>query len=104
MIKDPQGYIDLIEAFLEKKITAKRFDENFFEKLGSDKHSYSEDKEEVFASLIDELCYYVDSYVDDETLAGGEDLEPFERDDEDLDEPQLRAEVTRIYNKIQSLK
>lgn len=102
MIKDQYGYIPLIEDFLNKKISAKEFDDKFFEKVGSEEEPFIEGND--LDDLIDELCYYVDAYVDDETLAGGEDLEPFERTGEDLDEPQLRAEVTRIYNEIQKLK
>ncbi len=102
MIKDPNEFIPLIEDFLEKKISAKGFDTIFFEKIGNDIESF-EGNDDYF-HLIDELCYYVDAYVDDETLAGGEDLEPFERGEKDLDEPQLRTEVARIYLKIKELE
>ena len=102
MIKDLHGYIPLIKDFLERKISAKEFDDKFFEKIGSEDEPFIE--ENNFEDLIDELCYYVDAYVDDETLEGGEDFEPIEREGDDLDEPQLRAEVTRIYNEILKLK
>ncbi len=102
MIKDTQGYIPLIESFLEKKIPANQFDRAFFKMVGEDQEPFIEEND--LDDLIDELCYYVDAYVDDETLKGGEDLEPFERGEKDLDEPQLRTEVARIYLKIKELE
>lgn len=103
MITDPYNYIGLIEEFLKGKIPAKEFDDRFFETIGNDRYQYSKNGEEAFFNLIDELCYFVDDYVDDEVFSY-EDAALFEREEGDLDEDQLRAEVTRIYKEIQKLK
>jgi hypothetical protein len=102
MINDAQGYIPLIESFLEGKIKAKEFSRDFFEKIGNDNEPFEENND--FDDWIDTLCVYVDAYVDDETLKGGRGLESFERDENDLDENQLRTEVVRIYEEIKKLK
>lgn len=101
MINDPYNYIGLIEEFLNKSITAKEFETRFFDTIREEKEPYVEG--DAFAGLIDELFYYVEDYVDDEVLAYEEGALS-EREEGDLDESQLRKEVTRIYKDIQRLK
>jgi hypothetical protein len=82
-------YESLIEAFLNRQITVAEFERVYLDKYLSDNRDYSE---ELFQSL-DWLFAEVDAYTDHP-----------EKDDDDIDEDQLRVSCTETLKELQALK
>lgn len=82
-------YIELLESFDQKNIHATEFEERFLNQYKNDPTDWSEDE---FA-ILDELFGAVDAFCAD----------PHLRDENDLDEGQLRVACKTALGKMRAL-
>lgn len=83
-------YVDLIEAFIHKKIAAVDFERQYLELFKLDNTEWSDAE---FA-VLDRLFAAADAFCADPNL----------RDSEDLDEEQLRQEGQKAFEQLKMLR
>jgi len=89
MSSDLEGYIKLIDSFLNNQITALDFERMYLDRFKNDTSNFSNDE---YAALND-LFSDVDAFCADPEL----------RDSEDLDEMQLRQQCNLAVERLREI-
>ncbi len=84
-----QPYIDLLESFTSDQIDAPQFEKSFLELFKNDSSQFDESAYEV----LDHLFYDVEDFCADPAI----------RDEEDLDEAQLKTKSKKHLEELRSL-
>lgn len=88
-IKYIQPYIDLVESFTTNQIDAQQFEKSFLELFKNDSSQFKEKEYEILNSIF----YDVEDFCAD----------PIIRDEEDLDEQQLKTRSEKHLKELRAL-
>lgn len=84
-----QPYIDLLESFTSNQINAEHFEKSYLDLFKNDSSQFSEREYEV----LNNIFYDVEDFCADSTI----------RDEEDLDEDQLKTKSEKHLQELRSL-
>ena len=84
-----QPYIDLVESFTNSQISAQQFEKSYLELFKNDSSQFGEREYEV----LNNIFYDVEDFCADPTI----------RDEDDLDERQLKTKSEKHLQELRSL-
>lgn len=84
-----QPYIELVESFTNIQISAQQFEKSYLEMFKNDSSQFSEREYEV----LNNIFYDVEDFCADPTI----------RDEDDLDERQLRTKSKKHLEELRAL-